>query len=88
MSKPTKETATAPLAGAAGSARVCPKCGTRAHADRCMICTDETRLVEEVPCPFCYGGHFRPCQPCGDSGVAWREVSLNATRSATPEDAR
>lgn len=22
----------------------------------------------EVPCPHCYGGHFRPCQTCGDTG--------------------
>lgn len=21
-----------------------------------------------IPCPNCYGGHFRPCQWCGDSG--------------------
>lgn len=21
------------------------------------------------PCPHCYGGHFRPCQTCGDSGL-------------------
>lgn len=25
-------------------------------------------MVEEAPCPNCYGGHFRPCQWCGDSG--------------------
>lgn len=24
---------------------------------------------KEIPCPDCYGGHFRPCQVCGDSGV-------------------
>jgi len=24
-----------------------------------------------VPCPDCYGGHFRPCQVCGDSGTAF-----------------
>lgn len=21
------------------------------------------------PCPNCYGGHFRPCQWCGDTGA-------------------
>lgn len=21
-----------------------------------------------ISCPHCYGGHFRPCQTCGDSG--------------------
>lgn len=69
-----------------GSARICAKCGTRAFADRCGVCMDQPYLCEEVPCPFCYGGHFRPCQPCGDSGVALREVSPNASRSAAPED--
>jgi len=52
-------------------------------------CTDETREVEEMPCPGCYGGHFRPCQLCGDSGVAWRVVqSPNATAPATTEEGR
>ena len=23
---------------------------------------------EEIDCPNCYGGHFRPCQWCGDTG--------------------
>lgn len=34
---------------------------------------DATELVKrtkEVPCPDCYGGHFKPCNICGDSGVA------------------
>lgn len=26
--------------------------------------------TKEVSCPDCYGGHFRPCNICGDSGVA------------------
>ena len=32
---------------------------------------DATRAATriEVPCPDCYGGHFRPCQTCGDSGM-------------------
>lgn len=21
-----------------------------------------------APCPECYGGHFKPCQVCGDTG--------------------
>lgn len=32
---------------------------------------DILRVIEsptEMPCPDCYGGHFRPCQMCGDSG--------------------
>lgn len=28
--------------------------------------------VELVPCPDCHGGHFRPCQMCGDTGTATR----------------
>ena len=24
--------------------------------------------VSIIPCPNCYGGHFRPCQWCGDTG--------------------
>lgn len=28
------------------SERICPTCGTRAHADRCAVCRDEPRLVE------------------------------------------
>lgn len=28
----------------------------------------EALKTEEIPCPNCYGGHFRPCQWCGDSG--------------------
>ena len=76
------------LAGAAGSAeRICPKCLWKGYADRCRICTDETRMVEEVSCPDCYGGHFRPCQICGDSGVAWRVVqSPNAPSSGSAFD--
>lgn len=73
----------APLAGAAGSARICPKCGIRAHADRCAVCIDQPLLAKEVPCPACYGGHFRPCQMCGDSGVALFVESPNAPGSAT-----
>lgn len=26
-------------------------------------------MSDRVPCPECYGGHFRPCQLCGDLGV-------------------
>ena len=26
--------------------------------------------AKEVPCPDCYGGHFKPCNICGDTGVA------------------
>lgn len=34
---------------------------------------DSAELVKRtkgVPCPDCYGGHFKPCNICGDSGVA------------------
>lgn len=27
------------------SAKVCPNCGTRAHADTCAVCRDQPRLV-------------------------------------------
>jgi hypothetical protein len=30
--------------------------------------------TKEIPCPDCYGGHFRPCNICGDSGVALLRV--------------
>ena len=83
MSDPTKDAHHPPLAGAAGSARICPKCGIRAHADRCAVCLDQPLLAKEVPCPDCYGGHFRPCQMCGDSGWALLVESPNATSSAT-----
>lgn len=40
--------------------------------------------TKEIPCPDCYGGHFRPCNICGDSGVALLLVeSPNATGSPT-----
>ena len=28
--------------------------------------------AKPIPCPECYGGHFRPCQVCGDTG--WVEI--------------
>lgn len=59
-----------PLAPETGSARVCPVCRRRQFADRCAFCTDEPRLGVEIACPFCLGGHFKPCQICGDSGSA------------------
>ena len=40
----------------------------------------------EIPCPDCYGGHFRPCNICGDSGVALFSERLeqpNVESSAT-----
>lgn len=77
------------LAVADGSVRVCPKCGYRAHADRCFICIDETRLAIEIPCPDCYGGHFKPCQWCGDSGVAlWVPTNAHRDRPAGTEETR
>ena len=32
--------------------------------------TEKVRKTKEIPCPDCYGGHFKPCNICGDSGVA------------------
>lgn len=32
--------------------------------------------VELVPCPDCYGGHFRPCQMCSDTGTATRRLEI------------
>ena len=29
---------------------------------------DVVYLKKDVECPNCYGGHFRPCQWCGDTG--------------------
>ena len=26
-------------------------------------------IIRNQPCPNCYGGHFRPCQWCCDSGL-------------------
>lgn len=82
--------------GAAGSAvLVCPQCRRPAIEDhnsfRCDYCqllwptgAGHELYVREVPCPDCYGGHFRPCNVCGDSGVALLCVeSTNATGSAT-----
>lgn len=28
----------------------------------------ELPVIRDQPCPNCYGGHFRPCQWCCDSG--------------------
>lgn len=33
------------------------------------------------PCPNCYGGHFRPCQWCGDTGIV-EFVQASAIRKA------
>ena len=30
--------------------------------------TPEPKPAIEQDCPDCYGGHFRPCQVCGDTG--------------------
>jgi molybdenum cofactor biosynthesis enzyme MoaA len=36
----------------------------------------DMRRSVNVPCPFCYGGHFKPCQICGDSGIALKKEAL------------
>ena len=33
-----------------------------------LLETPEPKPVNDQACPDCYGGHFRPCQMCGDSG--------------------
>lgn len=40
--------------------------------------------VKLVPCPDCYGGHFRPCQTCGDSGMATIRLPNGESRDRTP----
>lgn len=42
---------------------------------------EHTKMVSEVPCPDCYGGHFKPCNICGDSGVALIQVDV---KESTP----
>lgn len=42
----------------------------RALLERARRESMERDRVVEIPCPDCYGGHFRPCNICGDSGVA------------------
>lgn len=42
--------------------------------------------VKEVPCPDCYGGHFKPCNVCGDSGVALLRVDPPQTPDTLPVD--
>ncbi len=43
-----------------------------AHGSAATISVTPPKWSEprEIPCPDCYGGHFRPCNICGDSGVA------------------
>ena len=43
----------------------------------------DTEPCEEVPCPNCYGGHFRPCQTCGDEG---RVINIPTSVAAMPND--
>ena len=31
---------------------------------------ENNNKTKEIPCPDCYGGHFKPCSICGDSGIA------------------
>lgn len=44
--------------------------------------TEKVRKTKEVPCPDCYGGHFKPCNICGDSGVALIAVEQKAQSPA------
>lgn len=48
----------------------CPHCGAPADGEETISVESPKRSAMKIPCPDCYGGHFRPCQTCGDSGVA------------------
>lgn len=77
----------APLAGAPGSVRVCPKCGIRSHADRCMVCRDEplTEPVISKPCLRDHRDHNLQ-GPCSAGLCCWPDcVPPNAPASATPD---
>lgn len=39
-------------------------------SDHIVDATEKVQRTKEILCPDCYGGHFRPCNVCGDSGVA------------------
>jgi hypothetical protein len=41
---------------------------TRENQRAVFAATMEAAQEKEIACPNCYGGHFRPCQWCGDSG--------------------
>lgn len=42
--------------------------------------TEMVPQTKEVVCPDCYGGHFKPCNICGDSGVALIQVEAKETK--------
>ena len=42
--------------------------------------TDMVPHTKEVVCPDCYGGHFKPCNICGDSGVALIQVEAKEAK--------
>jgi hypothetical protein len=35
-----------------------------------MNADKSNKKIKEISCPCCYGGHFKPCQACSDSGIA------------------
>lgn len=68
-----------------------PTASGAAHGSAAIISVTPTKWSEprEIPCPDCYGGHFRPCNICGDSGVALFSERLEQpndklTHGATP----
>lgn len=70
---------------------ICQACHKDAPAlfftDRGHLCR-ECKVAPspvELPCPNCYGGHFRPCQWCGDTG---RVLFIPDTPRLNPERIR
>jgi hypothetical protein len=45
---------------------------------------ENTKATKQIACPNCYGGHFRPCQWCGDTGRVTLESDASAV-SKTPD---
>jgi hypothetical protein len=48
-----------------------------------LMGTPEPRSAIEQDCQDCYGGHFRPCQMCGDTGKVVFLPNAQAEASAT-----
>jgi hypothetical protein len=62
----------------------CPDCDEDVDD---LFTPEPVAVSQETPCPFCRGGHFRPCQVCGDSGVATfipDPVNTERTGGASP----
>lgn len=65
----------------------CPECGhvmNEVESKGYAGCPTGMHFVqhqacEEIDCPDCFGGHFRPCNVCGDSG---RVINIPTTAGA------